>query len=94
MQELIENYGQQFAQLDHHEEWICGLRQQGLTNLSQVGFPTTGDENWRYTNIKPLLKQAFNIVTHPQANISAEQLSAFEIKGFDSLKNRGSRWSF
>jgi len=86
MQELIENYGQQFAQLDHCEEWISGLRLQGLTNLSQVGFPTTGDENWRYTNIKPLLKQAFNIVTHAQTNISAEQISAFEIEGFDSLK--------
>ena len=86
MQELIENYQQQFAELDATQDSLMLLRQQGLAKLGQIGFPTTRDENWRYTNIKPLLKQAFNIVTQPQAEISAEQVNAFDIDGFDRLR--------
>ena len=86
MQELIENYQQQFAQLNATQDSLMLLRQQGLVKLGQIGFPTTRDENWRYTNIKPLLKQAFNIVTQPQADVSVEQVNAFDIDGFDRLR--------
>ncbi len=86
MQELIENYRQQFAGLDLPVNQLAELRQQGLSRLGEMGFPTTRDENWRYTNIKPLLKQAFNVVTNPETTISNDQVMGFEIENLNSYK--------
>ncbi len=89
MQELIKNYHSQhqaFADLNQSGTWLGEMQRQGLTRLGQAGFPTMADENWRYTNIKPLLKQAFNVVTRPEGKLSVEQVDAFKIDGLESLK--------
>ena len=89
MQELIENYRSQhqdFAGQAPSQAWVKEMQRCGLTQLGESGFPTLADENWRYTNIKPLLKQAFHVVTARQTRLSPEQVDAFQIDGLDSLK--------
>ena len=86
MQDLIENYQQQFCAQQQPQNSVSQLRQQSLARLGEIGFPTTRDENWRYTNIRPLLKQAFNIVTQSETSISAEQIATFDIDQLNSLK--------
>ena len=36
------------------------LRKSAISNFSDLQFPTTRDEEWKYTNISPLLKHTFN----------------------------------
>ena len=89
MQELIENYQfqhQNFTGANQAQPWLNDMQRSGLTQLGETGFPTLADENWRYTNIKPLLKQAFNVVTAATQKLTSEQIDAFNIEGFDSLK--------
>ena len=89
MQELIENYQtqhQDFAGRNQPQTWLSEIQHQSLNQLSESGFPTLRDENWRYTNIKPLLKQAFNVVSHANESVTAEQLDGFNIDGLQSLK--------
>ncbi len=43
-------------------DWLDELRDAGTRRFSEKGFPTLRDENWRYTNIRPILKQNFNPV--------------------------------
>lgn len=89
MQELIENYRSQhqdFAAQTQPQDWLKEMQRRGLTFLGESGFPTPADENWRYTNIKPLLKRAFNVVTSSQTRLTREQLDAFQIDGLDSLR--------
>ena len=38
-------------------DWLELLRQQGIDSFSRVGLPTLANEQWRYTNIKPLLNK-------------------------------------
>ena len=42
--------------------WLDTLRDAGSRSFRQSGFPTLKDENWRYTNIRPILKQPFTPV--------------------------------
>ena len=89
MQELIENYQSQyrgFADQNQPQAWLNEMQSQSLSWLGEAGFPTLADENWRYTNIKPLLKQAFNVVTHAGQKLTSQQIDAFNIDGFDSLR--------
>lgn len=39
---------------------IHQLRKEAIEKFSQLSFPTTHDEDWRFTNISPLLKLNFN----------------------------------
>ena len=40
-------------------EWLQQVRDAALLTLSEKGFPHKKHENWKYTNIQPLLEQEF-----------------------------------
>ena len=47
------------------------IRKEALQNFSDLSLPTLKDEEWRYTNISPLLK--YNFTLPPEdLNISNE----------------------
>ncbi|MGE5681066.1 MAG: Fe-S cluster assembly protein SufD, partial [Bacillota bacterium] len=35
------------------------LRQEAIEKFSEMGFPTTGNEEWKYTNVAPVLKNNY-----------------------------------
>jgi len=39
--------------------WMEQLRESAFARFSEIGFPTTRDEEWRYTNIAPIANAAF-----------------------------------
>ena len=36
--------------------WLLPLRKAGMARFAELGFPSTRDEDWRFTNIAPLEK--------------------------------------
>ena len=38
---------------------VVSLRKKSMDRFEQQGFPTTRDEEWKYTNLKPVLKQDY-----------------------------------
>ena len=38
---------------------LHSLRKDALSNFKELEFPTQKDEEWKYTNISPLLKHNF-----------------------------------
>lgn len=55
-------------------EPIHQLRKEAISNFSELNFPNTKDEEWKYTNISPLLKYNFKpslakeVITDNQVN--------------------------
>lgn len=41
--------------------WLKHLRANAIAQFEQLGFPTTRNEEWKYTNVAPLLKQDFAV---------------------------------
>ena len=39
--------------------WIQKKRQEGIAQFSKLGFPTTHDEEWRFTSLAPLTHHSF-----------------------------------
>ena len=39
--------------------WLAGARERGLELFAECGLPTTRDEAWRFTSLKPLGALAF-----------------------------------
>lgn len=58
--------------------WLGKLRTSGLAAFKQVGFPTAtrGNEQWKYTNVGPIARTAFEL---PSAQ-AAEAVSLARIK--------------
>ena len=49
--------------------WLKHLRANAIAQFEQLGFPTTRHEEWKYTNVAPLLKQDFSI---PQTSANVD----------------------
>ena len=41
------------------QPWINHLRQAGIDRFREVGFPGSRDEEWRFTNLAPITRTAF-----------------------------------
>src|SRR5437016_4315315 len=40
--------------------WLASLRRSAIERFGEAGFPTTRDENWRYTNLASLAAMPFS----------------------------------
>ncbi len=64
--------------------WIHGVRKNALTVFNELGFPTTRQEDWKYTNISPIAKGLFKYSSKP-ATIESEAIRNFLIDGVDQF---------
>ena len=58
--------------------WLQKLRRGGLASFERLGFPSTHDEEWRFTNLAPLARTVFAL---PPDDISlTERTAALELE--------------
>ncbi len=56
-------YLEKFARFEKEAvqpKWLLPLRKAGLAQFAELGFPTTHDEDWRFTNVAPIAKLPFH----------------------------------
>ena len=56
--------------------WITRLRESAIDRFEQLGFPTTDEEEWKYTNVAPIAKTNFAPLAANEAQ--ARKLDAAE----------------
>jgi Fe-S cluster assembly protein SufD len=52
----------EFAKLPAAEPWLKELRERAFARFAELGFPTTHDEEWRFTNVAPIARSNFRNV--------------------------------
>src|SRR5205085_840902 len=58
--------------------WVARLREQALARFEQVGFPTTTEEDWKYTNVAPIARGSFAPTIEKQADdLTPNALAAY-----------------
>ncbi len=62
--------------------WLQSLRQDAFARFAETGFPTTHDEDWRFTNVSPVASTPFELAG-PET-VSTEQLEPFGGQQFAS----------
>jgi Fe-S cluster assembly protein SufD len=74
---------------------ISALRQAAIARFAALGFPTTRQEEWRYTNLAPLARAAFQRAPARIVGGGATSLSAAPVAGAPRLgPGAVARWSF
>jgi Fe-S cluster assembly protein SufD len=59
--------------------WLKALRENAFARFCEVGFPTTHDEDWRFTNVSAIARTAFELA--PAQPLSQNAASQFGFSG-------------
>lgn len=70
--------------------WVERLRTRAIERFDESGFPTTDDEDWKYTNVAPIAKQTFALAS----TTDADALDETTIEPFIYEESRASRLVF
>jgi len=63
--------------------WFQPVRRAAMARLTDVGFPTTHDEDWRFTSLTPMLTAVFQPAEDAVASVDAQSLARFAFAGSD-----------
>ena len=77
-EKLISSFDQSFDHLTFQEH-----RKENMERFKQAGFPTIRNEEWKYTNLQPLLKKEFDLKPN-DSTISIEEINEYILKNTDS----------
>ena len=70
--------------------WVARLREGAFARFEELGFPTTEEEDWKYTSVAPIARAAFR----PAEAGSGEGLEGAAVEPFVSAEARRSRLVF
>jgi Fe-S cluster assembly protein SufD len=78
----LEAYGELIAQRRERDPvWLRQLREDAWTRFHARGFPTTHDEDWRFTNLAVLAKTPFQRAAKGSVAVSAREIEQFRVSG-------------
>jgi Fe-S cluster assembly protein SufD len=63
---------------------VAALRARAREAFARIGYPTLNDEDWRFTNVAPLVRRDFEPLTH-SGTVSAAEVEAATYPGCDRL---------
>jgi len=72
----IGNWLELFTRQERSEPWLDKLRETAFGRFTELGFPTTRDEEWRFTNVAPIARTQFVGQTGLYGHMAAHSLSA------------------
>jgi Fe-S cluster assembly protein SufD len=63
----------------HNVPWLRELRESAFARFCEVGFPTTRDEDWRFTNVSAIARTPFTLAR--DGAVSRKQIEQYRIPG-------------
>ena len=82
----LESYLESFSQFEklaagHSQPWLRKLRQDAFSRFCEAGFPTTHDEDWRFTNVSDIAQTAFLLTRNLRVRLSQPELEPYRVLG-------------
>ena len=82
----LETYLESFSEFEKRAAgrnlpWLRSLREDAFARFCQVGFPTTHDEDWRFTNVSAIARTPFRLARNGFARVSQKELGPWRVAG-------------
>jgi len=61
--------------------WFRKLREDAFARFCETGFPTTHDEDWRFTNVSAIAGAPFTFASNNRSQLSKTHLKSWRIEG-------------
>ncbi len=83
--ENLEKYLESFTAFakrssGHGQPWLRKLREDAFARFCETGFPTTHDEDWRFTSVSAIARTAFSF-GQPAVHLSNSDLKQWRLEG-------------
>ena len=84
--QALQNYAETFSHIlksgaSREPAWLRTLRQRGFDRFSETGFPTTHDEDWRFTNISAIAQTNFQLNGSGRRAPTSRQIEPYRFAG-------------
>jgi len=84
--DITETYFADFARLERDPlarkaAWLETIRKSAMERFAEVGFPTTRQEDWRFTNVSPLARAPFKAAAAGANGLNRGKLEQARLKG-------------
>jgi Fe-S cluster assembly protein SufD len=79
-EKYLEIFDELKARTAGQHSWLQSLRKEAFARFAETGFPTTHDEDWRFTNVAAVANTVFE--TAAPMPVEERQLEAFATSGF------------
>ena len=67
--------------------WLFPIRKAAISRFAELGFPTTHDEDWRFTNVAPIAKLPFKpVLERVGAKLDAEAIAKYSFTGLKASR--------
>jgi Fe-S cluster assembly protein SufD len=82
----LESYLESFSEFEklaacHALPWLRKLRQDAFARFCEVWFPTTHDEDWRFTNVSAIAQTAFRLTRNRRVRLFQQELEPYRVAG-------------
>jgi Fe-S cluster assembly protein SufD len=82
----LESYLESFTEFEklaagHDLPWLRKLRRDAFAHFCEAGFPTTHDEDWRFTNVSAIAQTAFRLTRNRRVRMSQQELEPYRVPG-------------
>ena len=91
----LETYLESFSEFEklaagNDLPWLRKLRRDAFARFCEVGFPTTHDEDWRFTNVSAIAQTAFRLTCNRRVRLCEfdRNIGRSKRAGADSLTLR------
>ena len=81
-------YWDKFEHADFSQPaWLFPMRKAAMASFAETGFPTTNDEDWRFTNVAPIAKRSFTPVTkYSRGNLTAADIRKYSFTTLEASR--------
>ena len=81
----IQNYLSDFDQLQTND-WFAKNRKTALNLFKETGFPNTRQENWKYTDVRPIARKSFSNINDQKTTVSPDNVNAIRFSDLDCIE--------
>jgi len=87
----VNSYVTEFERFDEAHgasspSWLRAMRQKAMTRFTALGFPTTRQEEWRFTNVAPIAERVFRLSVDGGEGLRKEHLKPYRFATSDVLE--------
>ncbi|HEY6337530.1 MAG TPA: Fe-S cluster assembly protein SufD [Candidatus Sulfotelmatobacter sp.] len=82
--EHLDNYLESFTakrSSGHTFPWLRKLREDAFARFCETGFPTTHDEDWRFTSVAAIARKVFSLPKQYAGNLSHSDFKPWQVEG-------------
>ena len=81
-----DHYLESFARFEkatagNGQEWLRPVRRAAIARFAELGFPTTRDEDWRFTNVAPIAQISFQLAGDAHIELAPRDIEQLTFPG-------------